>query len=185
MYRNYSKPTKEMIKNWKAAREWYKERFSLLNGIGFNKKLFFRAGLDRRNPRDWGPAWMFCWSKPGVKVKIEKDGCVVFTWPTSKGFTTSCWQPRKDEELVRKKSRGNPRSTVPPGYINLSKLYDRWPPDLINEFAKIPDMTRPNPINAKWCPMKLYSLKRIEETEASPEFKERFRSSIWVTQRHS
>lgn len=183
MTRRYSKPTKEMVKNWKAAREWFKELFPLLHGIGFNKKLFFRAGLDRRNPSEWGPAWMFCWSKPGVRVKFERDGHIFFTWPTSKGFATTCWIPGKDEVLVRKKckSRGKPRSTVPPGYINISKLYERWPPDLIDEYAKIPDMTKPNPINPNWRPMKLYSLRRIEFTEQTSEFKRSLRSSIWTS----
>ncbi|EFI36184.1 hypothetical protein Dthio_PD3640 [Desulfonatronospira thiodismutans ASO3-1] len=184
------KPTKQMVKNWKAARIWFKQYFSLLNGIGWTKKLFFRAGLDRSSFREWSPAWMHCWSQPGLKVKPDRDGRIFFTWPTEKGCATTCWWPGKDSELTKRmrnskgkpQYRSKPKSNVPPGYINITKLYERWPGDLIEEFAAIPDMTKPNPINPQWRPMKLYSLKRIEEIETSSDFQKRLRSSIFARQ---
>jgi len=181
------KPTKQMVKNWKTARIWFKQYFPLLNGIGWTKKLFFRAGLDRSSFREWSPAWMHCWSQPGLKVKPDRDGRIFFTWPTERGYATTCWQPGRDSDLARqllnnrKKGPGvKKRSNIPPGYINITKLHERWPADVIEEFAITPDLVMPNPINPKWRPMKLFSLKWIEETEKTPEFQRSWRSSIFV-----
>ncbi len=188
---NPLRPTRQMVRNWKTARVWYKQHSALMTYLGWTPYHFFHAGTEPYTYRKWGPAWVFCWQQPGLKVKPERDGRIFFTWPRANGgYATVCWQPGKDSELSRRlrNSRGKPQSTgkrspnVPSGYINITKLYERWPPDLIDEFAAIPDMTKPNPINPNWRPMKLYSLKRIEETEASLEFQQSLRSSIFVRQ---
>ena len=161
-----------MVKCWKAAREWFKERFPLLHGIGFNKKLFFRAGFDRRNPGEWGPAWLHCWQQPGLEVKIGIDGTLYFTWPRSeRGFKTMAVQLPENSRR-RKMNRSD--------YINLAELKRRgWTIKLIADFKPEHDATAPNPINPDWAPQKLYDLEKIIEIESRPGFQARKQWANW------
>jgi len=87
------RPSRQMVANWKSARLWFERHAVLMTYIGWKPHHFFRAGTEPYTCHGWGPAWMFCWSQPGLKVKPDRDGRIFFTWPTEKGCATTCWWP--------------------------------------------------------------------------------------------
>ena len=64
-------------------------------------------------------------------------------------------------------------------YVVKSTLKERgWTEALIKKFYPIPDKTKPNPYySSAAAPMKLYSLRKVEEIEKTDEFKKKLESA--------
>lgn len=77
--------SRDLIKNWKAARPWLLDNLSRLHAAGWTRKELFQAGRLAYPHGPWGVAWASTWRKPGVQVQIDKGGAIRWTWQDNVG----------------------------------------------------------------------------------------------------
>lgn len=71
---------RRLIRAWKAARPWLLDHLQELQAKGWTRKQLFKAGKLSFPHGPWGPAWARNWLGDGVKVSIDQDGAIRWTW---------------------------------------------------------------------------------------------------------
>ena len=83
------KITPEMMRSQKASRSWILPRLPELQAYGWTPRMLFRVGRFKYPLGNWGPAWCDNWVRPDVKVKIDPDGAIRWSWTEKTGRTVT------------------------------------------------------------------------------------------------
>lgn len=73
-----------LLKAYKVARPWLLANLDELKAKGWTRRSLFKAERFAYPFGDWGVAWLKVWLRPGVKVSIEDDGGIAWTWLEAK-----------------------------------------------------------------------------------------------------
>ncbi len=84
----------EELQHFRAGWAWIMDHLPELQAAGWTRPALFRRSPFSWPCGPWGAAWIPAWTAPGLHVRINDRGEIVFTFPSSGRLITQRIKPR-------------------------------------------------------------------------------------------